>query len=178
MMQYSSTTMSIGSLVLLDDIPIGIRYCITYYPWCHGLIVSQEYKDVLFRWRYLCLLQADIVKESLQTYTSKWVFNIYVRCVAVFSANASSHIIKRRSCVAFEIDNFKNAHKVFESVKGMSRRRCMIRCAGHSLCTGFSYHAHESACALSGKMTCTSITRGLVGWLYAAMSPCLASQTP
>ena len=102
----------------------------------------------------------------------------YIRalCCCLFLqmlTSASSHIIKTRSCVGFEIDNFKNAHKVFDSVKGMSRRRCMIRCAGHSLCTGFSYHSHERACALSsGKMTCTSITRGLVGWLYAAMSPC------
>ena len=31
----------------------------------------------------------------------------------------------------------------------------------------------KRACALSsGKMTCTSITGGLVGWLYAAVSPC------
>ena len=87
--------------------------------------------------------------------------------------SASSHIIKRRFCVAFEMNNFKNAHKVFDNVSGMSRRRCMIRYAGHSLCTGVSYHSQKRACALSsGKMTYTSITGGLVGWLYAAMSPC------
>ena len=110
----------------------------------------------------------------------------YIRalCCCLFLqmlTSASSHIIKRRFCVAFEIDNFKNAHKVFDSVTGMSRRRCMMRCAGHSLCTGFSYHAHERACALSsGKMTCTSITSWLVVCCHVSMSGAttLASQTP
>ena len=110
----------------------------------------------------------------------------YIRalCCCLFLqmlTSASSHIIKRRFCVAFEIDNFKNAHKVFDSVTGMSRRRCMMQCAGHSLCTGFSYHAHERACALSsGKMTCTSITSWLVVCCHVSMSGAttLASQTP